>query len=183
MTDPGRSLAATVSLVAVIAALFAEPLRSDGREGKAVFHWRDAQGEAHFSDTPPPVGTAGVNTEIFLTPEPRSPSDDYFSVINQSRRMQERRLAVERERREARIEAREFDYQLLYGWRSWYYAPYLGYPYYTYSGIGHHYPRRHRHSVWPGHGPLPPHRRSEPSRPRHSVGQAPLRPAPLQRLR
>ncbi len=168
----------TAWLLAPLVMLSGAPLWADGGEGSTVYRWLDAQGEVHFSDKPPPDGTDGVSTRTLTIPAPRRPADDYFSVVNQQRRMQERRLAIERERREARREARELDHRRQYDWRSWYYAPYLAYPRY---GYGRHRTVRSWYSGRTGH--RPPASAGVPGRLRHSVGQVNPPAVPHQRLR
>ncbi len=180
MAEPFAFLRVIAWLLGLLALLSAAPLPADGSDGNTVYRWLDAQGEVHFSDMPPPDGMDGVSTRTLTIPSPTRPADDYFSVVNQQRRMQERRLALERERREARREARELNYRQQYDWRSWYYAPYLAYPRY---GYGHHRTVRSWYSGRSGHRPHPPPSAGMPGRLRHSVGQVNPPGVPRQRLR
>ncbi len=159
---------------------------ADGVEGSLAYRWVDTQGEVHFSDTPPPEGTIDVRTMPVASLPARAPSDDFYSVVNQLKRMQERRLAVEKARREARMESLESNYQRQYGWRSWYYGPYA--PYAAYSGFGYSYsgfrhPHRRWHSLGPGYRSLPSHPALGRTPPRHSVGPRNMSANPLPRLR
>ncbi len=166
MTEPARGV---FSLLAVAAVLATNLRLADGGEGSPVYRWVDTQGEVHFSDIRPPEGAIDVRTTSVAPLPARAPGDDFYSVVNQLKRMQERRLAAERARREARMESLESNYQRQYGWRSWYYGPYA--PYAGYSGFGYAYsgfrdPHRRWHSLGPGYRPLPSH---------HAIGRPPLR--------
>ncbi len=175
-----------LSLLLVATVLATGSLPADGAGGRLVYRWVDARGEVHFSDTPPPEAITDVST-VSVPPLPAAaPGDDFYSVVNQLTRMQERRLAIEQARREARREDRELNYQRQYGWRSWYYGPYA--PYTVYSDFGDSYyglqhPRRRWHSFRPGYSPHPSHPALGRSRPRHSVGSSNVRAAPHPRLR
>jgi hypothetical protein len=71
-------------------------------QGAEIFRWVDDKGVTHYGEEPP----AGSQPEYaFDLPAGRastSPEDEYFSVVNQSRRMEEARLARERARSEIR---------------------------------------------------------------------------------
>jgi len=74
-----------------------------------VYTWTDLAGVTHFSQLPPPPGV-GAAQQLDLPPyrPVLNPEDDYYSVINQAARMEERRLERERleaERRQAEAEA------------------------------------------------------------------------------
>ncbi|MCP3676442.1 MAG: DUF4124 domain-containing protein [Deltaproteobacteria bacterium] len=80
-----------------------------------AYKWVDREGVAHYSDTPPPEIVGEVETFQFapLPSHGGDPVNDYYSIVNQAQRMQESRLALERERR-ARWEAeREQEQQRL----------------------------------------------------------------------
>lgn len=74
--------------------------------GAEVFRWVDNRGVTHYGEEPP----AGSSPErAFTMPDTETnsnPEDDYFSVVNQSRRMEESRLAREKARSDARTAAR-----------------------------------------------------------------------------
>ena len=182
MTEQVRSVQVPVLILAVAGLLISAPLHADGSGGTPVYRWVDARGEVYFSDIPPPEGTLADKTMIPAAPAPVSPDDDYFSVVNQQRRMQDRRWEVERERREARREAWQPDDRAQHAWRSWYYSPYTAYPYYGYSSIGYYHP----HRVWqpgrPGHHPSHPPPAGH-SRPHHSIGPRTPRAVPFRGLR
>ncbi|MEN8107298.1 MAG: DUF4124 domain-containing protein [Pseudomonadota bacterium] len=132
-----------------------------------VYSWTDDEGVTHFSETPP--DDAAIETrriEVQTTPAIQSSVDnDYFSVINQARRMQQSRLESEQVRtgrlqaeaevRKASAEAtaanRSYDDDDYYRNRTYY--PLYGYPY------------------RPGH--RPGHR---PGRPGHIPARKPGRP-------
>ncbi len=188
MTDRVRGGPAPTSLLTVLALLVTGPVHAEDGRGTSVYRWVDAVGEVHFSDTPPPQGAHVERTVIPPGPSARTPEDDYFSVVNQLRRMQERRWTVERARREARrearLEAQAYDERRLHGWRSWYYSPYMAHPYYGYSGIGYHYWHRVLHPGPAGHHRAHfPHGSAEQHSPRHSVGPPSPRAVPYHRLR
>jgi hypothetical protein len=71
-----------------------------------VYRWVDATGAVHFSDQPPPQEVReSEQLELPPTTAPAGTVEDYYSVINQARRMEERRLQAQRQR--AEIEALE----------------------------------------------------------------------------
>ena len=183
MTEPAKR---SLLLLLFAAVLVTAASRADGAGESLVYRWVNAQGEVHFSDTPPPEGIADVRTTPVRPLPARAPVDDFYSVVNQLKRMQERRLAVEQARREARKEDREATHQRQYGWRSWYYGPYG--PYTAYSDYGDYYsgsryPYRRWHSLGPRPGRLPSHPTFGRSRPRHSVGPRKAHAVPHHRLR
>jgi hypothetical protein len=83
--------------------------------GPPVYRWTDEHGVVHFSDSPP----QGPGSDARVLPPPPSyraadPREEYFSIINQARRMAEERRARERARLDelrarAEIEAAERD--------------------------------------------------------------------------
>jgi len=74
--------------------------------GAEVYRWVDNRGVTHYGEEPP----EGSNPEpAFTMPDSETitnPEDDYFSVVNQSRRMEESRMAREKARSEVRSQAR-----------------------------------------------------------------------------
>ena len=134
-----------------------------------VYTWTDADGVAHFSETPPADAVLETRRiEIETPPGIQSAVDDeYFSVINQAERMQQSRLENERARterlqaeaqiRKAAAEARaanrshdDADYS------NRYYAPLWG------------------SALWPGH--RPGHRPGRPGHLPSRPGNRPSRP-------
>jgi len=73
-------------------------------EAGTVYRWRDASGAVHYSDEPPPPGAQSAD-QVELAPAPGATTadQDYYSVTNQARRMEEQRR--EAERQQAEIEA------------------------------------------------------------------------------
>ena len=181
MVEQGRFVQVPVLILAVLGLLASAPLEAEGRGGTPVYRWVDARGEVHFSDMPPPGGTSAEKTMMPAAPAPVTPDNDYFAVVNQLRRMQDRRREVERERREARREAAQPDDRPQHAWRSWYYAPYTAYPYYGYSSIGYYRPHRVWHRGRPGHHTSHPPIRH--GRSHHSVGAGSRRAVPFRGLR
>lgn len=148
-----------------------------------VYRWTDASGEVHFSDRPPAGAVQHPLEQVEVAPLPAAPqTDDYYSVVNQARRMEEQRL--ERERQAAEIEvlqrqaappepvqpARPADQGVSHG--IWI-AP----PVYWGPGTwpGHRPPHRpgweypERPYPGPGHRPPPDRPRPKPERPSFSV--------------
>ncbi|MCG6899265.1 MAG: DUF4124 domain-containing protein [Gammaproteobacteria bacterium] len=152
-----------------------------------VYRWVDDSGVTHFSETPPPENAADTQViNIAPTPTPASDranaeDDDFYSVVNQAKRMEARRLESERlaaEKEQARAEASRAraeaaaiqqgpsidsaDNNVRY------------YPVYPY------YPRYGHHPWKPGHRPKPerPVHPVEPQSriPRTSLGKTPGMP-------
>jgi hypothetical protein len=87
--------------------------------GKTVFSWTDSEGRMHFSDQSPVDEVGSVESRLLPAAPPPSQGsdDDYFSVENQAKRLeearrrrsearqQERREREERKLRRAEIEA------------------------------------------------------------------------------
>jgi hypothetical protein len=72
---------------------------TDAAESR-VYKWVDADGVTHYSESrPASPGTTHGTVELEPVPPPASDLEaDYYSVINQARRMQEERLERERVR-------------------------------------------------------------------------------------
>lgn len=76
--------------------------------GAELFKWKDADGVTHYSDDPPPSSVTEFKSLEFQDssasgskPSPGATADaDYFSVINQAKRMEASRLERERLRLE-----------------------------------------------------------------------------------
>lgn len=133
----------------------------------AAYRWVDEDGGVHFSDLPPVVDGRAVESIEIPVPHPPIPNagEDYYSVTNQVRRMQEQRLAMEKARRDARLAERELALkEQEMSLQSWY-APYGSSPYattYVYRG---YYPyRRYRipYSYSHRHHARPPRLRVHP---------------------
>jgi hypothetical protein len=136
-----------------------------------VYRWTDPSGAVHFSDHPPPGGRPSEPMDLGLPPSapPEAGQDDYYSVVNQARRLEEQRL--ERERQAAEVEAlrrqaepapappREESSGAERG------PVWIGPPYY--SGPGGWPPHRPKPPGWhpPPQGPWPPGLRPEPPPP------------------
>lgn len=77
---------------------------ADSDATRLLYQWKDEQGVVHFSDQPPahPVSPVKAQPLPPLSSSP-SPEDDYYSVVNQSRRFDE----DYRQREEARRQAKE----------------------------------------------------------------------------
>jgi hypothetical protein len=85
---------ATLALTAAVSAA--------GVTAAPVYRWVDEGGVVHFGDEPPPDG-AGAVERVEVEPGSPAAADDYYSVVNQARRMEAQRL--ERERHRAEVEA------------------------------------------------------------------------------
>jgi len=75
--------------------------------GAEAYRWTDPNGVVHFGDHPPPGSAAGDVQPISFAPigsQPYDPREEYFSVVNQARRMTEQRIQAEKAWRE-RLEA------------------------------------------------------------------------------
>ncbi|MGI9301477.1 MAG: DUF4124 domain-containing protein [Gammaproteobacteria bacterium] len=82
----------------LIFTLFILVLLTSATAGE-VFMWTDKWGVTHFSQTPPVEGTPGVHAhELGPLPPAVSPEEDYFSIINQANRLEDRRLARQKAR-------------------------------------------------------------------------------------
>ena len=177
-----RSSGFGVSILFTLTAAFAcaEP----------VYTWVDDEGVTHFSETPPPAPAADTRfLDLEVTPPPASPNaegDDFYSVINQAKRMETRRLESEKlaaEKKKAEAEARKARAEAA--------AIQRGADNYSASETTRYYPvypyyPRYRHHPWrpghghrpPGHGHRPPGhpRYPRPKNPRTSLGKTPGMP-------
>jgi hypothetical protein len=154
--------------------LFIGLLIIDTASGEAVYKWRDEHEVTHFSQKPP--RKLPQDLEIIELDAPRPAPHalaDYYSVINQARRMEEdrrkrerenllRKLALQQARLESDNEYHEDDatdttYIPVYGY---YRYPSRAYPYrYPYGK----YPPRPGHGYRPHHAPFPgTHTRAHP---------------------
>lgn len=94
--------------ISVLSACFLLAPASAG----AIFTWVDKDGVTHFSESPPENGSVKAR-QIEVEPAPvvgNTGEDDYFSVVRQLERMQQRRLENERaklERLQAETAARQ----------------------------------------------------------------------------
>lgn len=134
-----------------------------------AYTWTDEEGTTHFSEVPPGDPARPAEAIELLPPTEAKPiGDDYYSVINQANRMQERRLERERheaERRQAEAEALKAraEAEAMRDRPEQDYTPaapryYPGYPLYGYRpGYRHRFPG-HRHPGLrpPGHKPAHP---------------------------
>jgi hypothetical protein len=140
-----------------------------------VYQWVDRNGITWFSDTPPPDAFVGVNLIEDLPPPAAGTrvDDDFYSVINQARRMETQRLLSEKlraERLQAEAEASRAQAEALaaqqpviqYESQPGLYA----YPYYP--RYHHHRPGRH-----------PEHKPGRPGRPAHYNRGITIKPPPL----
>lgn len=151
---------------------------------KQIYQWIDQDGEAHFSDSPPPAEYNAITIELEPTPPSTSPAEDEYSILNQAKRMQESRDAIEARKQAAldrEAERRQQQPQPVviqyYGSNGggYYYPYYPGYP--GYGGRPGHPDRPHRpinpvkpvHPIYPGHGS------SGRSAPKARVGGVPWR--------
>lgn len=74
-------------------------------DAAAVYRWVDAGGITHYSSSPPgsPQGEVRTIDLPDAIPPESGQDDDYFSVVNQARRMEQARRAREQERFERRM--------------------------------------------------------------------------------
>ncbi len=72
-------------------------------QATTVYEWVDEQGRRHFSDKPPENVSTPVTTREFekLSPEGAA-ADDYYSIVNQEKRMAEQQQALNDRRLEKR---------------------------------------------------------------------------------
>jgi hypothetical protein len=74
------------------------------------YRWIDSSGNLYIGDQPPPGGVGGalpLPLPEYAPPE-RSPEDDPYSIINQTKRLKEQREALARQRLEKRSAEREY---------------------------------------------------------------------------
>jgi hypothetical protein len=159
--------------------IFAFVITGQAAQAGEAYTWTDEDGTTHFSEAPPGDPVHSAETVELLPPTETKPTgDDYYSVINQANRMQQRRLESERleaERKQAEAEAMKAraEAEALRDMPQQDHTPaepryYPGYPLYGYRPAygyylpGHRYrglrPPRHKHSHRPGRpGHLPAH--------------------------
>ena len=162
-----RSIMMRFSVLPVLTMLVLWQLPAGKAYAAQVYRWVDGEGNTYFSDVPPKRDTHGVTTIEMVPFGAASGADDHFSVVNQLQRMQQRRLAVQRERREVRAETRDREYERRFGWRSWYYQPYFAPRRWGSANAGYWHPYGHRFSQRPGHRLRP---QPLPTRPSHVLG-------------
>ena len=93
-----RIFTASVAIALLLIAL------SPARAG-VVHKWIDSDGITHYADAPPVTTTAPV-TQIEVPDARPAAANDYYSIINQWRRLHQERLQLERIRLEqARIQS------------------------------------------------------------------------------
>lgn len=155
----------------------------------ATYRWVDENGGVHFSDQPPAGDARAVESIEVAGPDPSAANagEDYYSVTNQVRRMQEQRLAREKARRDARLAERELALkEQAMSLQSWY-APYRSSPYattYVFRGYNPYrryripYSHSHRHHYRPHRPGLRPlgrhasvHVPKQAGTPRYSFGR------------
>ena len=80
-------------------------------QADGLYRWFDSEGQLHFSDRPPVGGYEADRLQVpsFVSPAV-PPEQNPYSILNQTKRLQEQREAIARERRE-RLE-REREYRL-----------------------------------------------------------------------
>ena len=62
---------------------------------KEVYQWVDKNGKSHFSDSPPPESYNAKTITLETIPPAPDDSDNEYSIINQAKRMQESRDAID----------------------------------------------------------------------------------------
>ena len=171
----------------IIGLLLADPVASE-----TVYVWRDATGVTHFSEEYPKNPPADIQTVELDAPPPGANSfDNYYSVVNQARRMAEERRKREREALERRLAIQEAQRSSgsHYDENDTYDETYVPvYPYYGYSygkgRYGHHPDGRRSNRYWRyfgqperGYGSGYGHFSGNPARPaKPPGGPAPSRP-------
>lgn len=92
--------------IATTAAIFtAALLFADNVVAQKVYRWTGSDGTVHFSDTPPPADKSGESIEMQQSPATSNTGDDPYSIMNQSKRMDESRRQIDA--RNARLRAEE----------------------------------------------------------------------------
>ena len=95
-------------IISVSLVLLASVDRASAGE---IYTWKDAAGITHYSETPPPDPSLQARPiELPELPPVMPMPDDYYSVINQLKRMQKQRLENEKliaERKRAEAQARQ----------------------------------------------------------------------------
>ena len=136
---------------------FLVPLGGNAAE---LFKWRDADGVTHYSDDPPPASVTEFKSLEFpdssvsgpQTSPGASADADYFSVINQAKRMEASRLERERlrlEKEKLRQQQRAQQTILVPDYTYEYRSYSTGYPHYRRYYSSHHY--RHNHHYYAPH--------------------------------
>ena len=83
----------------IIGLIFVDPVASE-----TVYTWRDDNGTTHFSEEPPANPPADIQTiELDILRPSVSAFENYYSVVNQARRMEEDRRKRERDALERRL--------------------------------------------------------------------------------
>ena len=146
-----------------------------GSSAGPVYRWVDGNGITWFSDSPPPDAFFSVSLIDDLPPPPAgTPVDgDFYSVINQARRMETQRLLNEKlraERLQAEAEAsRAFAEALAAQQPVIQYQSQPGlYAYPYYPRYYHHRPGKHPH-----------HKPGRPGWPEHDTSGITIKPPPL----
>ena len=93
-----------VALAVLLPMFHAESL------GQQLYKWEDAEGRMHYSDRPPTDAATALQKQALPAPSHQAPEDDFYSIENQVKRLEEDRISREEARREAeekRIEAQK----------------------------------------------------------------------------
>ncbi len=78
-------------------------------QADGLYRWFDNEGQLHFSDRPPVGDYEADRLQVpSFVPPVVSPEQDPYSILNQTRRLQEQREAIARERRERLEKEREY---------------------------------------------------------------------------
>jgi hypothetical protein len=146
-----------VLLLSVVPAAHA-----DSDVTRELYQWKDEQGVVHFSDQPPanPASPVKVHPLSPLSSSP-PPEDDYYSVVNQSRRFEEdyrQRQQARRQAKEQRLQRAKLEAELE--------AARAQLKRLEEEQQGPYYPS-YLHAVPPGHSPVRPGYR--PARPGYRV--------------
>jgi hypothetical protein len=96
-----------VRLLAVLLLVFAWSAAGTAAE---VFRWVDEGGVTHFSESPPEQDAQDLQTLEFSDPAPPSdPENDYYSIANQSKRMEAMRAEREKAQAERDLAMRQLE--------------------------------------------------------------------------
>jgi hypothetical protein len=139
----------------------------------SVYTWMDDSGVTWFSDTPPAYESISVGLIEDLPPPPAGmPVDgDYYSVVNQARRMETRRLLSEKlvaERLQAEAEADRARAEAFATQQ-----PAIVYENGPYGYVYPYYPRYHNRHHHKDHKP------GRPGKPKHYTRSSIIQPPPL----